>query len=193
MSQPIQLIKVVGFDPSLRNWGIAKGDYNLWTNDLRINEVGTFCPVLSQSKQVRQNSQDLESARQLYWTAVSATQDAHAVFVEVPIGSQSARAMASYGICMGVLGALSVNTPIFEVTPAEVKLAGPGKKTASKLEMIEWAMQQHPNANWPLYRKNGKQLISEGKAEHQADAVGAIYAGIISKPFQQLLPMLKAA
>jgi hypothetical protein len=99
--------------------------------------------------------------------------------------------MASYGICVGVLGALhGMDIPFFEVTPTEVKLAGHGTKTATKQDMISWAMNKHPEANWPTYRSNGKDLVSEAKAEHMADAVAAIYAGLSCKSFQQLLQFL---
>ena len=188
-----RVIRVVGMDPSLRNWGLAIGHYNLATGNLRIEEIGLINPVLSTGKQVRQNSLDLSSADQLFSKALHAAQGAHAVFVEVPVGSQSSRAMASYGICVGVLGAIrSSRVPLYEVTPTEVKLAGAGNKTATKLEMIEWAVKTHPEATWPTYRRNGKDHLSEAQAEHMADAVAAIHAGIKSQPFQQLLPLLAA-
>lgn len=184
-------LKLVGFDPSLRNWGLAIGSYNLESGQLRIDSIGVTCPVLSKGKQVRQNSLDLEAACWLYKQAIAAAQGAHAVFVEVPVGSQSARAMASYGICVGVLGALRANnTAFFEVTPTEVKLAGFGDKNATKRQMIDWACQTHPEANWPTYSKNGKTLVTESLAEHQADAIAAIHAGVASNPFQQMLPFL---
>ncbi len=184
-------IKVVGLDPSLRNWGLAVGSLNLQTKQLTVEKVGVTIPVLSKGKQVRQNSLDLESGFQLYKGAAAAAEGAHAVFVEVPVGSQSARAMASYGICVGVLGALRANgIPFFEVTPEEVKLAGHGSKTATKKEMIKWAMAKHPEANWTTYKQNGTVLVSEAKAEHQADAVAAIYAGIACNAFQQMLSLL---
>ena len=178
--------KVVGFDPSLRNWGISKGI--LSPDGLQIHEVDLINPALSTGKQVRQNSLDLESAKQLCAGALAAAEDADAIFVEVPVGSQSARAMASYGICVGILGALrATGIPFFEVTPNEVKLTTVGKKTATKQEMIEWAMNAHPEANWPTYNRLGKLQVSEAKAEHMADATAAIYAGIATNEFQQLL------
>lgn len=185
------LLQVVGFDPSLRNWGIAKGLLRLnATFDIQIQEVDVITPHLPTTKQVRQNSLDLESARQLAEEAYQTALHAHAVFVEVPVGSQSARAMASYGICVGVLGALCAQgIPFFEVSPLEVKLASVGKKTASKQEMIRWALGQHPEANWPLYKNKGEHKVSEAKAEHMADAIAAIYAGVRSIPFQQMLTM----
>ena len=188
-------LNVVGFDPSLRNWGIAKGVLiPSQKMQLRIDWLDVIQPVLPTGKQVRQNSLDLESAKQLCEGAWKAAQGAHAIFVEVPVGSQSARAMASFGICVGVLGALRTSgVPFFEVTPTEVKLASAGKKTATKAEMIEWAFTKHPEANWPTYKSNGKTQISEAKAEHMADAIAAIYAGIACNSFQQMLSFMKAA
>jgi hypothetical protein len=172
---------------------MARGTFNLETKKLIVDDLGLTCPTLPTGKQVRQNSLDLESAFQLYKGAIAISVGAHAVFVEVPVGSQSARAMASYGICVGVLGALRANgIPFFEVTPTEVKLAGPGLKTATKQQMITWAMDSHPEANWPMYKTRGKSEVSEAKAEHQADALGAIYAGLSCNSFQQLLPFMAA-
>lgn len=188
--QPFRL-RVVGLDPSLRNWGIAIG--HLTQDELLVHRLETICPVLPTGKQVRQNSSDLESAMQLFTAASMATQDAQAVFVEVPVGSQSARAMASYGICVGVLGALRAsNIPFFEVTPTEVKLVATGKKTATKLDMIQWAMEMQPAAGWPTYLQHGKQVVSEAKAEHMADAIGAIYAGIKLSAFKQMMGIATA-
>lgn len=154
---------------------------NLKTRSIYVDHVATIYPILPTGKQVRQNSLDLESAFQLYSGAISHLMDAHAVFVEVPIGSQSARAMASYGICVGVLGSLRAShIPFYEVTPTEVKLAGAGSKSASKESMIDWAIQRHPEA--PIAK-------SKAKAEHQADAIATIHAGVKLTAFQQLLSM----
>lgn len=186
-------IKVVGHDPSLRNWGLAVGTYALETRELLIESVHVINPQLPTGKQVRQNSLDIEASVQLYKQAVAVTKGAHAVFIEVPIGSQSARAMASYGICVGVLGALRANgVPFFELTPTEIKLAGPGNKTASKQDMIRWASSRHPEANWPTHRLHGVDVVSEARAEHMADAVAAIHAGLACNAFQQMLPLIAA-
>lgn len=186
---PTDLLQVVGFDPSLNNWGIAKGVMTpgIGKNSrIEITSLEVVCPILPTGKQVRQNSSDLEAAKQLTERALAAVQGAQAIFVEVPVGSQSARAMASYGICVGILGALrATGIPFYEVTPTEVKLAGPGKKTATKQEMIKWATTQYPSAPWPTYRQKGEILISEAKAEHMADAIAAIHAGAATNAFQQ--------
>jgi Holliday junction resolvasome RuvABC endonuclease subunit len=187
-------LNVVGQDPSLRHWGIAQGVYDTVTRILTIQNVSVTEPVLVKTKQVRQNSLDLEAAKQLCEGALAAAKTAQVTFVEVPVGSQTARAMASYGICVGVLGALrATGIPIFEVSPTEVKQAGAGKATASKSEMIDWAIAKHPEANWPRYKQKGDVLVCNAKAEHQADAIAAIYAGLASNSFKQLLPLLEVA
>lgn len=186
-------IPVVGLDPSLRNWGIAKALFAPGSpQPIQLQTVDVIQPVLPKGKQVRQNSIDLEAAKQLASGVLQAVEGAKAVFIEVPVGSQSARAMASYGICVGILGALRASgIPFFEVTPTEVKLAGAGSKNAAKHEMIQWAVNTYPEVDWPVHSKMGAKKISETKAEHMADAVAAIHAGIQSNPFQQLLPFLR--
>ena len=184
-------IRVCGMDPSLRNWGIALGTYDTETRKLEISQLSVTNPDLPEGKQVRQNSKDISAAFQLYSAARIACEGIHAVFVEVPVGSQSARSMASYGVCVGVLGALrGQGIPFYEMTPTEVKLAGFGKPTATKQQMITWAMNAHPEAPWPMYHRNGKLHVTEAKAEHMADAIGAIHAGIQSNSFQQYLNLI---
>lgn len=187
-------IAVTGLDPSMRNWGIAQGVYDTDSQVLSISHLDVVQPVLTTSKQVRQNSKDLESAQQLFAAAYKAVKGTQAIFVEVPVGSQSARAMCGYGLCLGVLGSLRASgIPFFEVTPTEVKMISVGKKTATKSEMIHWAYNRHPEAKWPTYKQHGQDVISEAKAEHMADAVAAIHAGLASNQFQQTLPFLRAA
>ncbi len=187
---------VVGFDPSMNNWGVSRGIMtvdasNLRNSHLRIVDLSVINPIKPDNKQVRINSKDLIAAEQLAEGAMKAAKGAHVIFVEVPVGSQSARAMASYGICVGILGALRASgIPFFEVTPSEVKMAATGLKTATKGDMISWARAQHPEAPWPTYKEKGVTLISEAKAEHMADATAAIYAGVRTTTFQSLLPLL---
>lgn len=184
-------LRVVGMDPSLRNWGIAVGELDLDTKTVLIHRLTVITPELSKGKQVRQNSLDLSSAQQLCAEALQAVKNADAIFVEVPVGSQSARAMASYGICVGVLGSVrATGTPFFEVTPTEVKVSTVGSKLATKQEMIAWSLSRHPEANWPTYRKNGMDVVSEAQAEHMADAIATIYAGLKLNQFHQLITTL---
>ena len=187
----MSLIRVVGFDPSLRNWGVATGSIDMDRGVLVLDHVDVIQPALPTGKQVRQNSLDLEAANQLCSASLNYAKGAQAIFVEVPVGSQSARAMASYGICVGILGALrATGIPFFEVTPTEVKLITKDRN-ATKIDMIEWAMAQHPEAPWPMFKQNGVVQVSQAKAEHMADATAAIYAGVRTTSFKQSLHLMQ--
>lgn len=173
------VITVCGLDPSLNNWGIAKGKLDLISKQLYIKHVEVIKPITSTNKQTRTNSNDLSIAQQHYEKLRAVLSDVQLIYVELPVGSQSARSMVSYGLCIGVMGAIKcMNIPVIEVTATEVKLAGFGTKTATKKEMIQWALSKHPEAKWPTYNELGKVVLSESKAEHMADAIAAIYAGI---------------
>lgn len=180
-------IPVLGMDPSLRNWGLASSILDLSTGFMDTPHLSLICPTDLTGKQVRQNSSDLHIAQQLAEPVILAAKSAKVIFVEVPIGSQSARAMASYGICVGLLGAIrSLGIPLIEVTPTEVKLSLTGNKVATKAEMISAAIKFYPTANFPNH--GGKITL---KAEHVADAIGAIHAGVNTSTFQNLMRLFE--
>lgn len=177
-------ITVLGMDPSMRNWGLAEALLDLDTGVLETPSLSLVQPKDLEGKQVRQNSSDLHLTAQLAEGVLPLARKAKVIFVEVPVGSQSARSMASYGFCVGVLGAVRAEgIPLIEVTALEVKKALSGKKDATKAEMIHAGMDQYPDANWPSH--NG--AVSAAKAEHVADAIGAIHAGVQTPMFQNLL------
>lgn len=180
-------IPVVGMDPSLTNWGIAEGILDLTTGELSEPRLSLVEPEKTRGKQVRQNSKDLWVAEQLAAKAMEAAQRAKAVFVEVPVGSQSARAMASYGICVGILAAIRADgIPLIEVTPTEVKVTFTGDKNATKQLMIDTAVSLYPDAEFPRWRG---EICS--KAEHVADAIAAIHAGVRTSTFQNLMRLFR--
>lgn len=183
LPRPTKPLRLVGFDPSMSNWGICTA--TLYPNGvLTADKVQVVTPRKIASKTVRQNSSDLLLAQQLAAIAFDVCHGAHFVFAEVPVGSQSARAMASYGICVGILGALrSQGKQFIEVTPTEVKIAATGNHTATKKQMINWATDTHPEAGWPTHWNLGTKVVTESSAEHMADALGAIYAGIQTHQF----------
>lgn len=175
---------VVGIDPSLSNFGLAKGTYHNGKFFLSQLKLINTEPDNKNKKVVRKNSDDLERAKKLYTQTKEFIDEADLLIAEVPVGSQSARAMASYGACVGILACL--DKPLIQVTPNEVKLASVGSKTASKQQMIEWATTTYPSANWLTQKRLGKvELVA--KNEHLADAVAAVIAGLQSDTFKQLL------
>lgn len=180
-------IPVAGFDPSLTHWGIAEAELDLITGYLSTPKLTLIEPEKNKNKQVRQNSTDLFVAEQLARTALEVAQRSKVVFVEVPVGSQSARAMASYGVCVGVLGTLKAQgISLIEVTAFEVKRSFTGDKNATKQQMIDQAVNLYPDANFP---RQGTRIVA--KAEHVADAIASIHAGVLTPVFQNLMRLYK--
>ena len=169
----------------MRNWGLASALLDLSEGHLTTPHLEVIKTAEEpKGKQVRQNSYDLEAAEALAQRALAVARQAKAVFVEVPHGSQSASSMKGYGICIGILGAIRAEgIPIIEVTEHESKKNFTGKRTATKEEMIQHAVEWYPNANWPT---RGGKLVA-GTAEHMADAIAAIHAGVHTPMFQNLM------
>lgn len=181
------IIPVAGFDPAFANWGIAEGQLDLDTgllNDVNLSIVQT---AKGKNKQVRTNSDDMQRSEDIATTAFEVGRRNKVIFVECPVGSQNASGMKAYGVSVAILGALrSQGIQVIEVTAYEVKKALTGNKNASKELMIKTAMDLYPEANWP---KRGGEVIA-GKAEHMADAIGAIHAGVLTPVFQNLMRLL---
>jgi len=180
-------MRIAGLDPSLSNFGMAKGnldfDQGFPVFDLAELFLQESKSDKANAKVVRKNSDDLNRARSLHDAMQEFTKDVDLVIVEVPVGSQSARAMASYGVCIGLLS--SIAQPLIQVTPTEVKLAAVGSKTASKAEMITWATDMYPEANWLRHKQKGEWKLGN-KNEHLADAVAAVHAGLATETFKQM-------
>jgi Holliday junction resolvasome RuvABC endonuclease subunit len=178
-------ISILGIDPSMNNFGYAAAKFDLDTQELTYNNIILNTPVKPPKKKtVRQNSVDLELARNHFQALTKYVSRFDIVCVEIPVGSQTARAMASYGICVGLLA--SISKPLIQVTPTEVKIAATGNKTASKRDMINWACSQNSQLNWLTRSANGDNILID-KNEHMADAMAAIKAGVATDEFKTIL------
>lgn len=184
-------MRILGIDPSLSNFGIVTGTLNhshdFVPDDMTLVESK---PDNKNKKVVRKNSDDLHRAQTLTNGLKPYVEQADIVMVEVPVGSQSARSMASYGICIGILS--GIEKPMIQVTPTEVKLIATNSKTASKSDMIDWASNLHPQLPW-LTRTVKGQTTLVAKNEHLADALAVVYAGMNTDLFQQLLAFRKVS
>lgn len=171
-------IKILSFDPSLRNWGIAAAIYNTASNQLYI-KIGKVITSKPDKSKIRQNTKDLNTSINLFNELKDIYTQADLVIAEVPHGSQSSRAMVSYGVCIGVLGSLITNNiPFIQVSALDVKRIV-GHESVSKLEVIDWVKRRHPEIlPW---------LPATNKAEHICDAIVAIYAAIQTKQFKELI------
>ena len=177
-------IPVAGFDPSLANWGIAEGVVDLSTGELDSVKLETVKTAKGKNKQIRTNSDDLQRAEDLATRVFEVGKRNKVIFVECPVGSQNASGMKAYGVVVGILGALrAIGVQVIEVTATEVKVALTGDKNATKEQMIKQAVTFYPDANWPRL----KGVVIASKAEHMADSLGAIHAGVNTPLFQNLI------
>lgn len=178
------VIEVIGVDPALRNFGFARAKLDLDTMKFEVDKVSLVKTSAAKTKTTRKNSDDLDRCRAQYLGLKEAEKGARIAFVEMPVGSQSARAMMSYGACMALVAALDI--PVIQLTPKEVKVAAVGDQNATKREMIDWASNLFPDAGWLTARG---RLIDDN--EHMADAVGAINAGMVNSEFQAIVAMMR--
>lgn len=181
-------MKIGGLDPSLNNFGMAKGDLCLSSGSLSSLELLLSTTQAANKKTVRKNSDDLRRAKEHFQSFHSFFSDVDVICVEIPVGSQSARSMASYGVCVGLIA--SIGKPLIQVTPAEVKLAATQDKKASKEDMINWAVENYPQANWYTHQRKGVESFT-AKNEHLADALAAIYAGVKTDDFKTMMAFFK--
>jgi Holliday junction resolvasome RuvABC endonuclease subunit len=196
-------LKIVGLDPSLTHTGIAIMEYDTITGTLGTPELRLIVTEgQGKKKVVRQNSDDVRRVREIVKGVHDACNGALFAVSEMPTGAQSSRAAFAFGMVIGVLAGLPV--PMIQVSPLEVKLAAVGHKQAAKEEMIEWAHQKYPAANWLRHEKNGrvktKLGFKEWKAgdlvndnEHLADAIAVAEAGLLTDQFKQAVAMLSFA
>jgi len=183
-------IPVAGLDGSLRNFGIVKGHYDTDNQTFIVTAMHLVQTEKSKNKQVRASSDNLARAQQIATNLQDLLRDTAVVFLEVPSGGQSYAAVLGFGITIGLYASLTV--PVVEVSPSETKLAAVGTKTASKQEMIEWATEQFPDADWRKRKLKGEMVLTNDN-EHLADSVAIIHAGIRTPSFQQTIAMLRAS
>lgn len=185
-------IRILGIDPSLRNTGLAVGDYDLDSGTLDIFKVDLIqTERFADGLKVRKSSDDLKCAQAIAVGLRKAIAEHKPAFAcsEVSVFSQSSRGMFTNGVCCGVLGSLTI--PVIEVSGLEVKLAAGGTKTSSKDFMMQWAIKKWPNAGWRTRKFKGAiELLNDN--EHLADACAAMTAGIHTPQFAQAIAMMQA-
>lgn len=184
-------IKVVGFDPSMSNWGVAIAEVDIETLEVEIISLKLHETEPETKKGVRKDSDDLRRAIEVRKGMMDACVGAAFAITEVPFMTPQGYASANFnsGLVTGVLASCPI--PLIQVFPQEVKKLITGSRHAAKEEIIEWAIAKHPNAPWRVVKRGGKMVPTKAN-EHLADAVAAIYAGLQSEQFKQGLTMMQA-
>lgn len=183
-------MRILACDPAMANFGMAKFDLEIASLDLTLLKLRLVQTEKATGKVVRQNSDDLRRAIDISDAFHEEVKDCDYVFAEIPSGAQSARASYGFGMQVGILA--TSPAPIIQVMPSETKMAAVGKKTASKAEIITWASELYPKAEWIRVRgKPTGKLVNDN--EHLADACAIAHAGLLTDEFRRLRTMLVRA
>ena len=160
-------LKILGFDPSLRNWGIAKMTYNNSTG-LDLLSVDVIHTSIDKGSKKSKALQDLEACNTLIEGINKHLEGIDLIVIELPIGSQSSAAMKSYGICIALSAYVSqLGIKTLYVSPFDVKKVV-GKTNTTKHAIVDWVNLKHANIlSKVLYKSN-----------HEADATVAVYAAL---------------
>lgn len=185
-------ISVVGLDPSTSNFGIVKATVDIDSLEVTVVDMVLAKTEPETKKGVAKQSDDLRRAKIVRAAMIEHTKDAAVVISEIPFCNPGTYASANFnsGLVTGVLA--SCPLPVIQVSPQEVKIAAVNHRQAAKEEMIEWGIAKHPDANWRMRKLKGKMIPTKDN-EHLADALAAIYAGIRSDQFLQLIGLLRSA
>lgn len=183
-------IKILAVDPSLRNFGMARFVYDMATAELDLRWMSLIVTEKDQDKKIRRNSDDLKRAQTIYASLWKEALTADFVMAEIPSGAQSARAAYGFGMMVGLLA--GCQKPIIQVMPSETKVAAVGRKTASKEEIINWAVEKYPNGDWIRIKRKGEMVLTDAN-EHLADACAIAEAGIMTDEFQRVVAIYKSA
>lgn len=183
-------IPILGIDAAFANTGLALAYYDVDSETVEVADLRLIKTEADKAgkKVVRKNSDDLRRAAEVIVGSDKALVDHQPAFAfaEVPTGAQSARAAWALGIAVGLIAHTASKVPLIQVTPKEVKDVT-GEKFPDKAQMIDWAVRKHPNAPWP---KRGGKIVA-GQAEHLADAVAAIHAGLQTDEFRRAVSMIR--
>lgn len=184
-------INIVGFDPSMSNFGCCNAAVDIDTLEITVTNLTLFKTESEAKKGVIKQSDDLRRAREVRQGMLSVCNGMALAVSEIPFCDPNGYASANFnsGLVTGVLASLEL--PLIQVFPADVKIAAVGHRHAAKGEMVEWALKKHPEAPWITRKLKGK-LVPTKANEHLADALAAIYAGVRTQQFKQAVAMFRS-
>lgn len=173
-------LKILGFDPSITNWGVAAAIYHTATDALQVKYVNTISPLSTLTK----NKRDVDLASQLFKALDPLIKQADVICIEVPVGSQNFRSAVNYAMCCALIGVISAyGVPVIQVSPNSVKNIV-GERTATKREVVEWVQQAHPEVALPY---NSRGHLNVDASNHYCDAIVAIHAALNKPDLQKII------
>ena len=192
-------ISVIGQDPSFRNWGLVAGLVDIETFEIEIvdmfvSQESKESKAARAKKRVRQSNQDYDRACRIHDEVTEFVKKHNAKFsmVELPHGGEGLRSMKTNGMCVGILASLrNTGHRVITISERENKMHSLGKASATKQEMIDWAMNRYPNAPWKMRKLKGQLVGVNAFNEHVADAVSALEAGLYHDDFLNAVEIAK--
>ena len=185
MSQDAPMYTILGIDPGLAATGFAVARVQ-GRSDV-IESVLAVGLIESKVDYDLGNKSNGQVSRAGWLNTILANfvseYEVDAIACEMPFISPQAFANFAHGLTMGAIAAL--NIPMMLVRPHQVKAAAL-RRSATKRDVIAWALSvtEKDSLPWPTSKTpNRLGLTFEGKqvasyAEHLADALAAIQAGI---------------
>lgn len=191
-------IRVAGFDPSFRNWGMSFGWLDLDSLSYTIDGLHLIQTASSSDKKIKKNTSDTESAFQLQKGVLDkiSEHEVKMVFAELPDSGQSYRAGVGQGIILSSMARLRLEgVPVVYLTYSQLKMAATNTQNATKKQMISWAKSKFPDAPWLCHTRKGKTHKKgdpdDTRNEHLADSIAAIEAGVQDPEFLSILGILR--
>lgn len=152
------LIKALTLDLALTHAGMALLEFPL-SAEVSLEEVKVLKTLLvkterQKTKQVFQNSDDLRRLKEVYTSVKALMNGVDIVFAEIPSGAQNARAALTFGAVLGILS--TIEKPLIQVQKTDRGMVVANKKSVSKREVIDWAVEHWPDADWLTAKRKGK-------------------------------------
>ena len=189
---------ILGIDPGLRSTGFAAAEVDKYAGAIvRVLQIGTIKTEPYAARTVRKTSDHLRRAREQASAILNLIQrhDVSVIAFELSTVTPYTHPTFSFGVMTGIVATLE--RPIIQVLPHEVKLAASGNSRATKRDIIAWALAktEGDNLSWPTSaRANSLRLSYLGRnvttaAEHPADALAAIEAALATEEFRVAVQM----
>lgn len=185
-------ITILGLDPGLSFTGYAIAEVDVSTKSIvRVADIGCAETARDNHRTIRKTSDDFRRAR-AQAEKIQQLVDLHQVSIvaaEMVTTTPYKLPTFSFGVMVGIIA--SLDKPVIEVLPREVKKVATGDDRATKRDMIAWALKKTARQKlpWPTSsRQNKLDLTYRGKhvtlaAEHPADALAIIEAAIATQQF----------
>lgn len=171
-----QKIKILGIYPSVKNWGILKGEMNRFG---KINFLSFVDEKFEYFNGLTVNNNYEMISRKISYLLDN--NDSDFMMTETPFNKDINNCGEEAGIAMGILA--SKKMPLITTSSSSLILDLFGKSTFSQEESIEWAEELFSYLDWEK-DKNGKLSYSI-KNKILVRTVSSVMSGISSMDFQK--------